>query len=141
MRRENAIYGGELSAHHYFRDFYFCDSGMISWLLSLEMISMTGKNLSELVADMQEKYPISGEVNTKVESVEKVKEIFKKIEDKYSGTGKVLKIDGFGVDYENWRFNVRGSQTEPYVRLNVETRGDKKLLEEKTTELLKVIRS
>ena len=141
MREENAIYGGELSSHHYFRDFYYCDSGMIPWLLVLELLSHSGKKLSELMAERMKKYPVSGEINTKVTDTGKVKEIMAKIEDIYGKLGKASKFDGFGVDFENWRFNLRGSQTEPYIRLNVETKGDANLLKEKTDELLKIIRA
>ena len=140
MRAENAIYGGEMSAHHYFRDFYYCDSGMIPWLLILELLGKTNKTLSQLMADRIAKYPVSGEINTKVSGVDKVKEIMAKIEELYGASGKVSHIDGLSVDFDDWRFNLRGSQTEPYIRLNVEARGDKKLMETKRDELLKIIR-
>ena len=140
MRAENAIYGGEMSAHHYFRDFYYCDSGMIPWLLVLELLSHTDKKLSELMAKRIAKYPVSGEINTKVATTDKVKEIMTKIENLYGADGKVSKIDGLSVDYDNWRFNLRGSQTEPYIRLNVEARDDKNLMEAKRDELLAIIR-
>lgn len=140
MRAENAIYGGEMSAHHYFRDFYYCDSGMIPWLLVLELLSHTDKKLSELMAKRIAKYPVSGEINTKVATTDKVKEIMTKIENLYGADGKVSKIDGLSVDYDEWRFNLRGSQTEPYIRLNVEARGDKNLMETKRDELLAIIR-
>ena len=141
MRAENAIYGGEMSAHHYFRDFYYCDSGMIPWLLVLELLSKTDKPLSELVADRIAKYPVSGEINTKVSGVDKVKEIMSKIEKLYGAGGKVYHIDGLSIDFDDWRFNLRGSQTEPYIRLNVESRGNKTLMETKRDELLAVIRA
>ena len=141
MRAENAIYGGEMSAHHYFRDFYYCDSGMIPWLLVLELLSKSDKTLSQLISDRIAKYPVSGETNTKVSGTEKVKEIMLKIEEIYGKKGKVNKIDGLCVDFPKWRFNLRGSQTEPYIRLNVETKGNVALLKEKTDELLTIIRS
>ena len=141
MRAENAIYGGEMSAHHYFRDFYYCDSGMIPWLLVLELLSRTDKTLSQLTADRMEKFPCSGEINTKVSGTDKVKEIMAKVEEIYSKDGKVDKTDGLGVDFPNWRFSLRGSETEPYIRLNVESRGDRDLVESKCEELLKIIRS
>ena len=141
MRKENAIYGGEMSSHHYFRDFYYCDSGMIPWLLVLELLSQTDKTLSELIKDRQEKYPVSGELNTKLSNMNLVKDILTKIENIYGKDGAIVRVDGFGVDYDNWRFNLRSSQTEPYIRLNVETKGDKALLQEKTDELLDIIRS
>lgn len=141
MRAENAVYGGEMSAHHYFRDFYFCDSGMISWLLVMELLSRSDKTLSQILADRIKKYPVSGEINTKVSSTEKVQEIISEIEKKYGEGGTIHRIDGLGIDFENWRFNVRGSATEPFIRLNVETRGDSNLLKEKTDELLAIIRA
>lgn len=140
MREVNAIYGGEMSAHHYFRDFYYCDSGMIPWLLVLELLSQTDKSLSQLMEDRIAKFPISGEINTKVQSGDQVKEVMRKLEEKYASTGEVMKLDGFGVNYPDWRFNVRSSNTEPLIRLNVETRGNKELLKQKTDELLAVIR-
>ena len=140
LRAENAIYGGEMASHHYFRDFYFCDSGMIPWLLILELLGNTDKTLSQIMADRLEKYPCSGEINTKVSGVDKVKELMAKVENLYASGGIVNKIDGLSVDFEDWRFNLRGSQTEPYIRLNVESHGDKKLMESKRDELLKIIR-
>ena len=140
MRNVNAIYGGEMSAHHYFRDFYYCDSGMIPWLLVLELLSQTDKTLSQLMEDRIAKFPISGEINTKVKDTNQVKAILQKLEEVYGSTGEVMKVDGFGVNYPDWRFNVRGSNTEPLIRLNVETRGNKDLLKQKTDELLGVIR-
>lgn len=140
LRAENAIYGGEMASHHYFRDFYYCDSGMIPWLLVLELLSKTDKKLSQLLGDRIEKYPVSGEINTKVSGVDKVKELMTKIEEIYGKDGEVSKVDGLSVEFEKWRFNLRGSATEPYIRLNVETRGDKDLLESKCDELLAIIR-
>ena len=140
MRKENAVYGGEMSSHHYFRDFYYCDSGMIPWLLVLELLSQTDKTLSELIKDRQAKYPVSGELNTKVASTDIIKDILAKIENIYGKKGNIVRVDGFGVDFDNWRFNLRSSQTEPYIRLNVETKGDKELLKEKIDELMTIIR-
>ena len=140
MRNENAIYGGEMSSHHYFRDFYYCDSGMIPWLMILELLSQSNKKLSELVSDRQKKFPVSGELNSKVASREAVNEILNKIENIYAKGGQVTKIDGIGIDFSDWRFNLRASGTEPYIRLNVESRGNEKLLKDKTEELLKIIR-
>ena len=140
MRKENAIYGGEMSSHHYFRDFYYCDSGMIPWLLVLELLSQTNEKLSELIKERQEKYPVSGELNTKLANMDLVKGIMTKIENIYGKSGDIVRIDGFGVDYDDWRFNLRSSATEPYIRLNVETKGDKKLLQEKIDEMLAIIR-
>lgn len=137
MRKENAVYGGEMSAHHYFRDFSFCDSGMIPWLLVLELISEAGRPLSALMQERMERYPVSGEINSKVADA---RAVLDKIEAKYGPAGKVTKVDGLSIEYPQWRFNLRMSNTEPVIRLNVETRHDKKLLEEKTAELLKEIR-
>ncbi len=137
MRKENAIYGGEMSAHHYFRDFSFCDSGMIPWLLVMELMSAAGKPLSALMQERMERYPISGEINSKVADAGAV---LRKIEAKYGKTGTVTKVDGLSIEYPQWRFNLRMSNTEPVIRLNVEVRQDKALLKEKTDELLKEIR-
>ena len=137
MRKENAVYGGEMSAHHYFRDFSFCDSGMIPWLLVLELSSEAGRPLSALMQERMERYPVSGEINSKVADA---RAVIDKIEAKYGPAGKVTKVDGLSIEYPQWRFNLRMSNTEPVIRLNVETRHDKELLEEKTAELLKEIR-
>jgi phosphomannomutase len=137
MRKENAIYGGEMSAHHYFRDFSYCDSGMIPWLLVLELMSAAGKPLSELMKERMARYPISGEINSKVADA---KAVLAKIEEKYGKTGKITRVDGLSIEYPEWRFNLRMSNTEPVIRLNVEVRQDKALLKEKTDELLREIR-
>ncbi|MCD7875345.1 MAG: phosphomannomutase [Acidaminococcaceae bacterium] len=136
MRANEVLYGGEMSAHHYFKDFSYCDSGMIPWLLVAELLCTTGKTLSELVAERMEKFPCSGEINRKIEDSAVV---LAAIEAKYADGGQVDKLDGLSIDYADWRFNVRVSNTEPVMRLNVETRGDKKLLAEKTAELLVMI--
>ena len=141
MREQNAIYGGEMSAHHYFRDFYLCDSGMIPWLLVVELLCHGDKTLSQLMADRIAKYPVSGEINSRVNSTDKVKNIMARIEEIYGSRGTVNHIDGLSVDFDDWRFNLRGSQTEPFIRLNVEARGDKKLMETKRDELLAIIRA
>lgn len=136
MRVNEVLYGGEMSAHHYFKDFSYCDSGMIPWLLVAELLCTTGKTLSELVSERMEKFPCSGEINRKVADSAAV---LAAIEAKYAEGGQVDKLDGLSIDYDNWRFNVRVSNTEPVMRLNVETRGDKALLAVKTTELLAMI--
>lgn len=136
MRANGIIYGGEMSAHHYFRDFSYCDSGMLPWLLLAEHICVTGKTLSSMVEKRMEKFPCSGEINRKVENSAAV---LQKIENNYAKGGVVDYLDGISIDYDNWRFNVRVSNTEPVMRLNVETRGDGKLLAEKTKELLALI--
>ena len=137
MRKEDAVYGGEMSAHNYFKDFSFCDSGQITWLLVAELLSQSGTTMSALIKERMERYPISGEINS---TVADPKGVMAAIEEKYGATGTVTKVDGLSVDYDDWRFNLRISNTEPVIRLNVETRGDKALLKEKTEELLAVIR-
>lgn len=136
MRETNAIYGGEMSAHHYFREFTYCDSGMLPWLLVAELMSVSGRTLSDLVCEKMEKFPCSGEINLQVDNAKDVLAILKS---KYNNMGSFDSIDGLSVDLKTWRFNVRLSNTEPVVRLNVETRGDKELLAEKTQEVLKII--
>lgn len=138
MRKEDAVYGGEMSAHHYFKDFSYCDSGMIPWLLVLEIICREGKPLSELMQERVACYPVSGEINS---TVADAKAVIANIEERYTpGALKVERVDGLSVEYDNWRFNVRMSNTEPVLRLNVESRCDVKLMEEKTEELLGIIR-
>ena len=134
MRAENAIYGGEMSAHHYFRDFAYCDSGMIPWLLVAELIVKKGVPLSTMVSDMIARYPVSGEINRRVDNP---KELIARIEAEYAPLGlNVDYTDGLSVEFSNWRFNLRMSNTEPVVRLNVESVGDIGLMKEKTQELL-----
>ena len=136
MREVNALYGGEMSAHHYFRDNSYSDSGMIPFLLVLQLMSEEKKKFSELVDEMIVAYPCSGEINSTIDDPSaKIAEV----EDKYSD-GKIDKLDGLSVDYDEWRFNLRMSNTEPMLRLNVETKNDEKLLKKKTKELLKIIR-
>jgi phosphomannomutase len=136
MREVNAIYGGEMSAHHYFRDNSYADSGMIPFLLVLQLMTEENKTLSSLIEEMINAYPCSGEINSKINNpAEKIIEV----EKKYSH-GKIDKTDGLSIEFPEWRFNLRMSNTEPIIRLNVETRGNKKLLNEKTDELLKIIR-
>lgn len=137
MREVNSIYGGEMSAHHYFRDNYYSDSGMIPFLLILELMSLEDKPFSKLVDEMIKNYPCSGEINTTLDDpAAKVEEIKEKYKD-----GETDYTDGVSVEYDQWRFNVRMSNTEPLIRLNVESKGDKKLMEEKTEELLNLIRN
>jgi len=139
MRKENAIYGGEMSAHHYFRDFYYCDSGMIPWLLIAELLSATGKPLSALVAERIRLFPVSGEINRSVGSTQALMEA---AEARYSNLGgHTAHIDGLSVEFADWRFNLRTSNTEPVVRLNVEARGDVALMKDKRDELLELIDS
>jgi len=134
MRVEDAVYGGEMSAHHYFRDFFYCDSGMVPWLLVVGLMSKSGKKLSELVDERVAAFPASGEINREVAEPEA---LLKKIEKHYSATCASRDYtDGLSMDFDNWRFNIRMSNTEPLVRLNVESRADVALMREKTEELL-----
>ncbi len=133
MRAEDAVYGGEMSAHHYFRDFAYCDSGMIPWLLVVELMCRQKKLLSELVGERMKKFPASGEINRTLNDPAAA---IKAVEEKYaSGALDVDHTDGLSVEFAKWRFNLRMSNTEPVVRLNVESRGDQVLMEEKTAEL------
>jgi phosphomannomutase len=137
MRRRDAVYGGEMSAHHYFRDFSYADSGMIPWLLVAERISRRGLPLSKLVDARMELFPASGEINRKVADASAT---LAAVERRYSaGAVNVDRIDGLSVEYPTWRFNLRMSNTEPLVRLNVESRGDVALMRSKTAELLETI--
>ncbi|GGI98668.1 phosphomannomutase [Shewanella hanedai] len=143
MRKEDAVYGGEMSAHHYFRDFAYCDSGMIPWLLVTELLSVKNMKLSETVKERIEAYPSSGEINSKLvnpaEAIERVRA-------QYEPDALVVdETDGISLEFSSqagdWRFNLRSSNTEPVVRLNVESRQNIPLMEEKTKELLVLLRS
>ena len=139
MRLENAVYGGEMSAHHYFRDFAYCDSGMIPWLLVAELISIAGKPLSELVNERMAKYPCSGEINYWVVDVSV---ILDKILKHFSTENPVIdRTDGISLEFEEWRFNLRSSNTEPLLRLNVESRTDESLMKSKVAEIEQLIHS
>ena len=134
MRDEDAVYGGEMSAHHYFRDFAYCDSGMIPWLLLAERLCQSGKPFSSLIDTRIEAYPASGEINRTIDNPPKV---IAAIEEKYGADAKSISyVDGLSVEFDNWRFNLRMSNTEPVVRLNVESRADIPLMKAKTEELL-----
>ena len=137
MRAENALYGGEMSAHHYFRDFSYCDSGMIPWLMIAELMSRKDLPLSQLVAERIEKYPASGEINR---TVNDSRQIIEKIRKTYESAAKNIDFtDGLSLDMGEWRFNLRESNTEPVIRLNVESRGDSELMQQKTAELLNLM--
>lgn len=139
MRETEAIYGGEMSAHHYFRDFAYCDSGMIVWLLVIELLSVTGKTLSELVNGYINDFPSSGELNFRL-GQKTATEISELLEQKYHALNPAKNtLDGLSLDFGNWRFNLRSSNTEPLIRLNIETKGDKGLLKERTDEILAVL--
>ncbi|MDR3413721.1 MAG: phosphomannomutase CpsG [Formivibrio sp.] len=137
MRLENAIYGGEMSAHHYFRDFAYCDSGMIPWLLVAELMSVRGEKLSALVAARIAKFPSSGEINSKVKDAAAV---IRQAQAIYAPSALAMDhTDGLSVEFADWRFNLRMSNTEPVIRLNVESRGDVELMEKETRALLNLI--
>jgi len=139
MRDNDAVYGGEMSAHHYFRDFYYCDSGMIPWLLILEMISEEKMPLSQMIQKYREKYPVSGEINLKVSNT---KTIIDSIKEYYLDDALgVDETDGVGMEFEKWRFNLRASNTEPLIRLNVESYNNESLMNKKTRELVDRINS
>jgi phosphomannomutase len=139
MRDQNAVYGGEMSAHHYFRDFAYCDSGMIPWLLVTGLICSRGQGLSAMVDERVAAYPCSGEINR---SVDDATSVLQRVEAAFAEqAGEVERVDGLSMFFDGWRFNLRMSNTEPVVRLNVETRGDVALMEAKTAELLALIES
>ncbi len=138
MRLEDAIYGGEMSAHHYFKDFFYCDSGMIPWLLVVELISKSGKSLTQLVEERMARFPCSGEINSVLDDA---KATLVKVEAHYAESGaEIDRTDGLSMNFGDWRFNLRASNTEPVVRLNVESRGDQALMEAKTAELLSLMK-
>lgn len=142
MRAEDAVYGGEMSAHHYFRDFAYADSGMIPWLLVTSILSETGRTMSDLVAEREERYPCSGEINLEVSGREAQAAVLERVREHYVAAGGALDTtDGVSIAFERWRFNLRPSNTEPVIRLNLETRGDRALLREKTEELCEFIQA
>jgi len=134
MRLEDAIYGGEMSAHHYFRDFAYCDSGMIPWLLVAQLMSVKGQTLSTLVSERIGKFPCSGEINFHVNDVKAciaaVREHFAALQPLVIDT-----TDGLSMEFAEWRFNLRGSNTEPVLRLNVESRQDMALVQEQVANI------
>lgn len=137
MRKEDAVYGGEMSAHHYFRDFAYCDSGMIPWLLVAELLCVKNKSLSQLVGDRMKAFPASGEINRKLvnanECIAKIRAIYE------PDAVNVDLTDGISIEYSDWRFNLRTSNTEPVVRLNVESIEDPILMSNKTNEILELL--
>ena len=138
VRENRAPYGGEMSAHHYFYDFFSCDSGMIPWLLMAQLVGSSGQSLGELVADAQANFPCSGEINFRVEDG---RAVIKRLEAEFDGQGERVDIDGITYEFADWRFNVRMSNTEPLLRLNVETRGDAALLAARTEMLTGLIQA
>ncbi len=137
MRLENAVYGGEMSAHHYFRDFYYCDSGMVPWLLVAELMLVKGQSLRTMINDRITAYPASGEINS---ILLQPKEAIGRVLSVYEGDAlQVDYTDGISLEFEEWRFNLRSSNTEPVVRLNVESRADIKLMQEQTQKILSIL--
>ncbi|MDL2317358.1 phosphomannomutase [Desulfovibrio sp. OttesenSCG-928-A18] len=137
MRREVALYGGEMSGHHYFRDFSHCDSGMLVWLLLYKLMSESGRKLSELVGEGMRRYPVSGEINRRVADAAACTEHIRRRYEKAARS--VTWVDGLSMDMGQWRFNLRSSNTEPLLRLNVESRGDAGLMQEKCAGILRQI--
>lgn len=137
MRSEDAVYGGEMSAHHYFRDFFYCDSGMIPWLLIAELVCLRKQTLSSLVKERIAAYPSSGEINNKIDDP---KAAISRVLAFYQESAQVIdKTDGISMEFGDWRFNLRSSNTEPVVRLNVESKADEALMQEKTKQVLALL--
>lgn len=137
MREVDALYGGEMSAHHYFRNFMYCDSGMIPWVLVLEYMALTNRPMSDLVADMKAAFPSSGEINFRLEAPQNA---VKAVEAKYLPLAKTVdRLDGLSLSFGDWRLNLRQSNTEPVIRLNVESAGNAALLQEKLREVKAII--
>jgi phosphomannomutase len=141
MRQVDAPYGGEMSAHHYFRDFAYADSGMIPWLLVLQTMCERGQPLSALVGERMRAFPASGEINRTLDPARGgASEVLARARQKYEPGAKSVDLtDGLSIEFEQWRFNMRASNTEPLVRLNVESRGDEALMRAKTEELLRLM--
>ncbi|NLC71356.1 MAG: phosphomannomutase [Desulfuromonadaceae bacterium] len=135
MRREDAVYGGEMSAHHYFREFAYCDSGMIPWLVTAELVSTKDRPLSALVGERIGMFPVSGEINRRVANSCGA---LARVEAAFPG-GVIDRTDGLSVEFADWRFNLRSSNTEPILRLNVEARGDERLMRAKTDQILRLL--
>ena len=136
MRREEAIYGGEMSAHHYFRDFAYCDSGMIPWLLIAELVSLSEKSLSNWINDRFEKFPSSGEINFRVADADVA---IQRVYNYYRGCAAIDEMDGISLAFEDWRFNLRKSNTEPLLRLNIEGRGGADLIGDRIDEVKRIL--
>lgn len=137
MRAEDAVYGGEMSAHHYFREFAYADSGMIPWLLIAQLVSESGRSLADWVEDRMAAYPCSGEINFKVADA---KAAVARVMEHFAAQSPALDhTDGISADFGDWRFNLRSSNTEPLLRLNVEARGDASLMQARTDEISRLI--
>ena len=139
MRKENAIYGGEMSAHHYFRDFAYCDSGMIPWLLVAELLCTTGKALSELVTERMQVFPCSGEINYRVKDAQACIDAVKMYYVNNEALTAIETVDGLSMTFASWRFNLRSSNTEPLLRLNVETSAEPELVYQRVNEIKALI--
>lgn len=137
MRIEDAVYGGEMSAHHYFKDFAYCDSGMIPWLLVAELLSVKNKRLSSVVAQAINAYPSSGEINSVIEHPKQAIEFV--ANELGPDAISIDHTDGLSMEFEQWRFNLRSSNTEPVVRLNVESRADIALMKSKTEKIIALL--
>jgi phosphomannomutase len=136
MRETGAAFGGEVSGHYYFRDFYCADSGTIPALLILELLSVEGKRMTELLEPLRSRYFISGEINSEVADQDaKMEEIAERYSD-----GELSRLDGISIDYDDWHFNVRPSNTEPLLRLNLESLVSREHMEQKRDEVLGLIR-
>ncbi|HEJ7135687.1 TPA: phosphomannomutase CpsG [Serratia marcescens] len=139
MRKEDAVYGGEMSAHHYFREFSYCDSGMIPWLLVAELLCLKNMTLGQLVKDRMSAYPASGEINSHLQDPQTA---ITRVLERYQPDALLLdQTDGISLEFSDWRFNLRSSNTEPVVRLNVESRANPALMQQKTEEILALLRS
>jgi len=139
MREVDGVYGGEMSAHHYFRRFAYCDSGMIPWLLIAQILSESGQPLSALVGERIGLFPVSGELNYRVPDAGAA---IQACESRYAAPAlSIDRTDGLSYEFADWRFNLRSSNTEPLIRLNVEARGSRQLLRKKTGELLDLLKS
>lgn len=139
MRLEKALYGGEMSAHHYFSRFAYCDSGMIPWLMIVELLGRAQRPLSELVAERQAAFPCSGEINYRVENAA---DILSRVEHHFHPQNPTIgRLDGLSLEFPSWRLNLRSSNTEPLLRLNLETRGDQEAVKARVTELEKIIKA
>jgi phosphomannomutase len=137
MREVDGVYGGEMSAHHYFRRFAYCDSGMIPWLIVAQILCESGLSLSTLVGERLALFPVSGELNYRVPDA---KATIAAVEARYSALAEIIdRTDGVSFEFPEWRFNLRSSNTEPLIRLNVEARGSVRLMREKTGELLALL--
>ena len=137
MRETGAIYGGEMSAHHYFRDFYYCDSGMVPWLLIAELLSREGRGLDDLLSERMRLFPSSGEINWRLADPDRaIARVIERFADQCDSRDD---LDGVSLEFTDWRFNLRQSNTEPVVRLNVESRGDADLVSARVAEIAAIV--